>query len=85
MTGDYASQVSKVFHCVEVGTIDADMRRTVRFSWRGLVQHLNLFQTDGQAEVLGCILDNVRPAFPLPTALLPTIRCTVKDGFGMTL
>ena len=85
MTGDYASQVSKVFHCVEVGTIDADMRRTVRFSRMGLVQHLNLSPTDGEAEVLGCVLDNVCPAFPLPTALLPTIRCTVKDGFGMTL
>ena len=35
------------------------MLRTVRFSWRGLVQHLSLLQADGEAEVLGCIREAV--------------------------
>ena len=35
------------------------MRRTVRLSWRGLVRHLSLLQTDGDAEVLGCIREAV--------------------------
>ena len=48
-----------MFHCVEVGTIDADMRRTVRFSWRGLVQQLSLLQADGKAKGLGCIREAV--------------------------
>ena len=34
ITGDDAIQVSEVFHCVQVGAIDADARRTVCFSWR---------------------------------------------------
>ena len=29
--------------------------RTVRHTWRGLVQHLSLLQADGEVEVLGCI------------------------------
>ena len=49
----------KVLLCVEVGAIEADMRRSVRFSWRGLVQHLSLLQADGEAEVLGCIREAV--------------------------
>ena len=53
--GDGATQVSEVFHCVWVGAIDADMRRTVCLTWRGLVQHLSLLQADGEAKVLGCI------------------------------
>ena len=48
-----------MLHCVEVGDIDADMRRTVRSSWRGLVQHLSLLQADGEAEVLVCIREAV--------------------------
>ena len=48
-----------MFHCVEVGDIDADMRRTVCLSWRGLVQHLGLLQADGEAKVLGCIREAV--------------------------
>ena len=35
------------------------MRRTVCLTWRGLVQHLSFLQTDGEAEVLGCIRDAV--------------------------
>ena len=48
-----------MLHCVEVGAIDAYMRRTVRFSWRGLVEHLSLLQADGEAAVLGCIREAV--------------------------
>ena len=43
-----------MFHCVYVGAIDADVRRTVFLTWRGLVQYLSLLQADGEAEVLGC-------------------------------
>ena len=35
------------------------MRRTARFSWRGLVQHLSLLQADGEVEVLECIREAV--------------------------
>ena len=64
ITGDDAIHVSKAFHCVEAGTIDADLKRTVRLSWRELVQHLSLFPADGEAEVLGCITEAVdRRAF----------------------
>ena len=62
ITGDDAIQVSEVFHCVQVGAIDADARRTVCLLWRGLLQHLSLPQADGEMEVLGCIrevVDNV--------------------------
>ena len=59
MVGDDATQVSKVLHCFEVGAIDADLRRTVRFSWKWLVQQLSLPQADGEAEVLGCIREAV--------------------------
>ena len=38
ITGDDATQVKRMFHSVEVGAIDADMSRTVRFSWRGLIK-----------------------------------------------
>ena len=55
ITGNDATQVSEVFHCVSVGAIDADVRRTVCLTWRGLVQHLSLLQADGEAEVLGSI------------------------------
>ena len=48
-----------MLHCVEVGAIDADMRRTVYLSWRGLVQHLSLLQADGEADVLGYIREVV--------------------------
>ena len=57
--GGDVSQVIKVFHSAEVGAIDADLRRTVRFSWRGLVQQLRLLQADGKAKVLGCIREAV--------------------------
>ena len=57
--GDDATQVSKVFHCVEVGAIDADLRRTVRYLWRGLVQHLRLLQAEYEAEDLGYIREAV--------------------------
>ena len=64
--GDDATQISEVFHCVEVGAVDADVRRTVCLSWRGLVQHLSLLQADGEAKVLDCIremVDNVLYGF----------------------
>ena len=48
-----------MFHCVEVGAIDADVRRTVRFSWMGLIQHLSLLQADSETEALGCIREAV--------------------------
>ena len=48
-----------MFHCVQVGANDADVRRTVFYTWRGLVQHLSLPQADGEAEVLGCIREAV--------------------------
>ena len=57
--GDDATRVSKVFHCTEVGAIYTDLRRTVRFSWRGFIQHLSLLQADGEAEVFGCIREAV--------------------------
>ena len=57
--GDDATQVSEVFHCVEVGAIDADVRRTVCHTWRGLVQHLSLLQTYCEPEVLGCMREAV--------------------------
>ena len=50
---DDATQVRKVFHGVRA--IDADLRRTVRLSWRRLLGHLSLLQADGEAEVPGCI------------------------------
>ena len=57
--GDDASQVSEVFHCVYVGAIDADVRRTVCHPWRVLVKQPSLLQADGEADVLGCIRDAV--------------------------
>ena len=48
-----------MFHCFEVGAIDADLRRTVRLLWRGFVQHLSLLQADSEAKVLGFIRDAV--------------------------
>ena len=42
-----------------VGAIDADLRRNVRFSWRGLVPHLTLLQADSEAEIFGCIREAV--------------------------
>ena len=57
--GGDVSQVIKVFHSAEVGAIDADLRRTVRFSWRELVQHLSLHQADVEAKLLGCIREAV--------------------------
>ena len=59
ITGDDATQVSEVFHCVSVGAVDADVRRTVCLTWRGLVQYLSLLQVDGEAEVHGCIREAV--------------------------
>ena len=43
------------------------MVRTVCLSWKGLVQHFSLLQTDGEAKVLGCIreaVDDVLQGFP---------------------
>ena len=48
-----------MFHCIEVGAIDADLRRTVGFSWKGVVQNLSLLQADDEAKVLGCIIEVV--------------------------
>ena len=45
--------------CIEVGAIDADMRRTVCLMRRGLEQHFSLLQADGEAKVLGCIREVV--------------------------
>ena len=56
---DSAVRVSEVFHCISVGAIDADVKRTICFSWRGLIQHLSLLEADGEAEVLGCIREAV--------------------------
>ena len=55
ISGVDTTQVGKVLHYVEVGNIDANMKRTVCFLWRGLVHHLSLLQADGEAEVLGFI------------------------------
>ena len=43
----------------QIPGIDADVRRTVYLTQRGLVQHLSLLQADGEAEVLGCIREAV--------------------------
>ena len=48
-----------MFHCVLVGAMDADVRRTVCLMWRGLVQHLSLLQADSEAKVFGCIREAV--------------------------
>ena len=48
-----------MFHCFEVGAIDADVRRTVCHMRRGLLQHLSLLQADGEAKVLVCIREAV--------------------------
>ena len=48
-----------MFHCVQFGAIDADVRGTVCHTWWGLAQHLSLLQADGEAEVLGCIREVV--------------------------
>ena len=48
-----------MLHCFEIGVIGTGMSRFVRFLWRGLVQHLSLLQADGEAEVLGCIREEV--------------------------
>ena len=64
--GDDITHVSKVFHCVEVGAIDADLRRTVLFSLRELVQHLSLLQANGEADVLGCIREAIDDVYRLP-------------------
>ena len=53
------TRISKVFHCVDVGAIDTDLRRTVLFSWRGLANTSAFFQADGEAEVLSCIREAV--------------------------
>ena len=50
--GNDAIQVSEVFHCVKIGAIDADVRRTVCHPWRVLVKQPSLLQADGEAEVL---------------------------------
>ena len=39
--------------------MDADVKRTVCHTWRGLVQHLSLLQADDETEVLGCIREVV--------------------------
>ena len=57
--GDDSTQVSEVFHCIWVGAINADVRRNVCLTWRGLVQHLSLLQADGEAKVLGCIREAI--------------------------
>ena len=48
-----------MLHCVQVGVIDADLRRTVRYLWRGLVQHLRRLQAEYEAEDLGYIREAV--------------------------
>ena len=48
-----------MFRYVEVGAINACLRRTVRFSPRVLVQQLSLLQDDNEAEVLGRIREAV--------------------------
>ena len=48
-----------MLHCIQVGAIDADVKRTVCVTWRGVVQHLSLLQADGEAEVLACIREVV--------------------------
>ena len=53
------TQARELFHCILVCAIDADVGRSVRFSYRGLVQHLSLLETDGEAELLGCIREAV--------------------------
>ena len=50
--GADSTQVSEVFHCVQVGAIDADVRRIVCHTWKGLVQHLSLRQADGRPKFL---------------------------------
>ena len=44
---------------VKSSTASTDVKRIVCLTWRGLVQHLSLLQTDGEAEVLGCIREAV--------------------------
>ena len=44
-----------MFQRTEVGAFNAEVKRTVGFSWTGLVQHLSLLQANGEAEILGCI------------------------------
>ena len=48
-----------MFHCVKVRAVDADVRRSVCHTWRGLVLNLRLLQADGEANVLGCIREAV--------------------------
>ena len=45
--------------CIEVGAIDADMRRIVRLSKRGMVRHFSLLRADDEGEVTGCIREAV--------------------------
>ena len=39
--------------------MNADVRRAVCLTWRGLIQHLSLLEADGEAKVLGCIREAV--------------------------
>ena len=55
--------LSKQFHCIEVGAVDADVRRTVRLTWRGLGQHLNLPRADGEEGCVGEAVDDVLYGF----------------------
>ena len=48
-----------MFHCIEISVFDADLRRIVGFSWRGLVQQLSLRWNDDEGNVLGCMRDAV--------------------------
>ena len=39
-----------MFHCCEVGDLDADLRRTVGFSWRRMLQRFTFLQADDEVE-----------------------------------
>ena len=72
-------------HCIEVGAIDADLKRTVRWSWRGLTQHSSLLKADGKPE-----MPSGRSLFALQSIMLKKVenmmgarmRCCLKFNVG---
>ena len=52
-SGDDATQVSKVFHCAEVGATNTDLRRTMLLV-EGVGTTPQSSQADGEAKVFGC-------------------------------
>ena len=58
------------------------MRRTVRFSWRGLVQHLSPLQADGEAENLGSRLVEYRLISTITQKNTPEIKCGFRSNRG---